>query len=64
MTPEIIALIVGIAKELPSLAIELVALWNKGDPTDADWDALIKKYEGKTFNTYMNEAEARAAAKA
>lgn len=53
----LIALIIGeLAKQVPTLAIEIMQILTKEKYTDADWDALKAKYSGKTYDQYIAEA--------
>jgi hypothetical protein len=40
-------------KEEPALAADLRDLFNKTDPTAADWDALHAKVAAKTYRDYV-----------
>lgn len=57
MNPALLITIIQLAiKAVPSLVSELRLLLSKGDPTDADWDALKEKVS-KSYDDYIAEAK-------
>lgn len=52
----IVAAIQLLVKAVPPLVAELRILFSKGDPTDADWDALKAKVD-KPYEQYIAEAK-------
>lgn len=52
MSPILAFAIEMIVKYVPSLAIEIIQLLSKKEATDADWDALKLKWQGKTYEDY------------
>ena len=48
-----------IATHAPTVFAEVKELLSKPDPTDADWDALFAKAQGKSYEDYIAEAKAR-----
>lgn len=50
-----ISIIQMLVKAVPPLVAELRVLFAKGDPTDADWDALKTKVD-KPYDQYIAEA--------
>lgn len=59
MTPLVAIIVTELAKQIPSLAIDLIQLFSKSTATDADWDALRAKWQ-KPYEQKRAEAEARA----
>jgi hypothetical protein len=60
MNPALLITIIQLAiKAVPSLVAELRLLLAKGDPTDADWDALKEKVS-KSYDDYIAEAKRQA----
>jgi len=62
MQPIAIAIIQLVAQYGPGLVKELVTLAHSTkEPTDADWHALLDKFASKSYDDYMNAANAQAA---
>lgn len=62
MNPAIIVSIIQLAvSAMPSIVSELRLLFSKGDPTDADWEALKRKVK-KSYDDYIAEARAASGA--
>jgi hypothetical protein len=59
MNPLLAFVIAEIVKNAPALAIELVQVLSKPDPTEEDWDTLKAKYRGRTYDQYIKEAAER-----
>lgn len=52
MNPILAFIITEVVKYVPTLAIEIIQLLSKPAFTDADWDALKNKWQGKTYESY------------
>jgi hypothetical protein len=59
MNPLVVFIIQEIVKQAPGLAVELIQLFQKGDPTPEDWAALKQKVN-KGYADYLAEAEKAA----
>jgi hypothetical protein len=47
-----------IIRQAPVLAIDLVQILSKPAPTEQDWIQLRQKYAGRTYDQYLQEAQA------
>lgn len=60
MTPETIALVIGLVelaiKEEPAIAAELQAIFNKPNPTPEDWAALKRRVTVTSFENLAPDA--------
>lgn len=52
MNPLLVIIIEAVVKYVPALAIEIIQIMSKPAATDADWDALKAKWQGKTYEDY------------
>lgn len=61
MTPETIALVIGLVEEViklePAIAAEIQNLMNKPQPTPADWLALREKVKAQSFESLAPDAK-------
>ena len=61
MNPATIALIIGLVEEAiklePAIAAELQSLFNKPQPTPADWMALRERIKTQSFESLAPDAK-------
>jgi hypothetical protein len=56
MNPLLAIFIEQLIKQAPVLAIEIIQILSKPDPTEADWTALKAKYAGNKYEDYVPPA--------